>query len=143
LTEKSGLEGRVFFLGFISDVELAGYYHACDLFCLPSVAKSEAFGIVQLEAMACGKPVVSTEVGTATSVVNVHGKTGLVVPPRDERALSDALNRLIEDRSLAEEMGRNAKEHVRKRYDNDIAAERVYKLYRDILDRPGRLAVDG
>lgn len=142
LTGKMGLDDRVFFPGFVSEKELAHYYHACDLFCLPSVARSEAFGIVQQEAMACGKPVVSTEIGTATSVVNVHGKTGFVVPPRDQGALSSALNRLIEDRSLAEEMGRNAKEHVRKRYDNGIVADRVLKLYRDILGRPGRRVVN-
>src|SRR5262249_49571906 len=66
---RLGLNGRVGFAGEVADDSLAAYYAAADLFVLPSTERSEAFGIVQLEAMATGLPVVSTEVGTGTSVV--------------------------------------------------------------------------
>src|SRR5262249_27304171 len=74
-----GLRERVTLLGGIEDV--LPYYHACDVFVLPSISRTEAFGIVQLEAMACGKPVVNTTIPTAAPSVSLSGLTGLSVPP--------------------------------------------------------------
>ena len=86
-TSAAGLGHKVSFLGEVSDDEVVVYLKSCDVLVLPSNLRSEAFGIVQLEAMACGKPVISTELETGTSYVNVHGETGLVVPPNNATAL--------------------------------------------------------
>ena len=75
--------GRVTFAGTVADDELTALYHACDVFVLPSVTRAEAFGMVQIEAMACGKPVVSTSVASGVPWVNQHHETGLIVPPGD------------------------------------------------------------
>jgi rhamnosyl/mannosyltransferase len=131
LAERLGLAGRVFFLGEIPEVELPLYYHACEVFVLPASHRSEAFGVVQLEAMAAGKPVVSTKLGTGTSFVNVHGQTGLVVPPRDPEALRIAINRLLADESLRRMMGERGRQRVRE-FSKERMVERITALYEEI-----------
>ena len=79
----AGLNDRVHFLGEQPDPAVLALYHAADIFVLPSTNRAETFGIVQLEAMACGRPVICTELGTGTSYVNQNGVTGLVVPSND------------------------------------------------------------
>ncbi len=78
---------RVRFLGFVPDAELVAYYDACDVFCMPSTERAEQFGLVQLEAMHCGKPVVATRLGTGVEYVTLDEVTGLLVEPGNERAL--------------------------------------------------------
>lgn len=82
-----GLEGKVVLLGRVSDEDLPAYYGACELFCLSSVQKTEAFGIVQIEAMSCGKPIVATTIPqSGVAWVNAHGVSGLnVVPEKCQR----------------------------------------------------------
>lgn len=91
---RLGLESRVTFAGRIADDDLVAYYHASDVLVLPSVAESETYGMVQVEAMASGIPVVSTNLPTGVPWVNQDGVTGLIVPPRDVPALAAALNKL-------------------------------------------------
>ncbi|TDB37590.1 MAG: glycosyltransferase [Actinobacteria bacterium] len=93
--------------------ELVAYYHAADVFCLPSIARSEAFGLVQLEAHASGTPVVSTTLTTGVPYVNADGVTGLTVPPGDVPALAGALRTLVEDAPLRERLGVQALERAR------------------------------
>lgn len=96
--------------------ELVAYYHAADVFCLPSVARSEAFGLVQLEAHASGTPVVSTRLTTGVPFVNQDGVTGLTVAPGDVRALATALDTLVGDPELRARLGRQALERVRAEF---------------------------
>lgn len=133
LTTELGLAKRVTFMGEVPEEELPLYYHACDIFVLPASERSEAFGIVQLEAMACGKPVICTELGTGTSYVNIHGLTGLVVPPRDPAALAGAIERLSSDRGLREEMGQRAKERVEKEFSHERMINSTLALYEEVL----------
>lgn len=126
------LRGKVFFLGELSDEDVVIHLQACDVFVLPSIFRSEAFGIVLLEAMACGKPLISTELGTGTSFVNQHRETGLVVPPRDAGALAEAINYLLANPEIMERLGKAAKERAEKYFSLDRMVEDVIRTYRDI-----------
>lgn len=128
-----GVSDRVFFSGRIPEEDLAAYFNACDVFCLPSVEPSEAFGLVQLEAMACGKPVVCTQLNNGVNVVNVDGQTGLAVPVRDAKSLGGAINQLMEDQPLRELLGRQAQQRAGNEYSLKAMAQRHLKLYQDLL----------
>jgi glycosyltransferase involved in cell wall biosynthesis len=131
--EKLGVKDRVAFIGGVKDEFLPAFYQACDLFVLPASHRSEAFGVVQIEAMACGKPVVSTELGTGTSFVNLHEQTGLVVPPRDPHALAQALQQLLADEGLRLEMGARGRERATDEFSSEVMIDRVLDVYRDVL----------
>jgi glycosyltransferase involved in cell wall biosynthesis len=131
--KESGLEGKVVFLGELSDEEVVLHLHACDLFVLPSIQRSEAFGIVQLEAMACGKPVVCTELGTGTSFVNEHGKTGLVVPPSDAALLASSINELLSGREMREAMGDAGRKRVEEHFTRETMVEKTLDLYTSVV----------
>jgi rhamnosyl/mannosyltransferase len=88
---------------------------------------------VQIEAMASGLPVVCTELGTGTSFVNVHGKTGLVVPARDPEALATAVLNLLEDENQRQEMGRHARERALQEFSLQTMVDRITKVYREIV----------
>jgi len=91
LIDTEGLRSRVAMEGYVSDETLPDYYGACDIFILSSIMKTEAFGIVQIEAMSCGKPVVATEIpGSGVSWVNEDGVSGRNVSPGDSEALAAA-----------------------------------------------------
>jgi len=106
--------------------DIPEYYAACDIFVLPSVTRQEAFGIVLLEAMSSGKPVVSTNISGMPYVV---GNAGIVVPPRDPEALADAIIRILTEKDLRVKMGRRARERVEKEFNKEAAAEKTLKLY--------------
>ncbi len=131
--EALGIADRVQFAGRVPDRELPAYYHAADVFVLASHLRAEAFGIVLLEAMAAGLPLVTTEIGTATSEVNVHGQTGFVVPPNDAPALARALKILLADQRLREFFGHNAKLRANKEFTPDRMVERTVSVYNDAL----------
>jgi rhamnosyl/mannosyltransferase len=108
----SGIAGRITWLDPVDDDELAAWYHAADVFALPSVARSEAFGLVQIESHAAGTPVVSTDLTTGVPYANLDGVTGLTVPVGDVSALAGALNRLLGDDELRERLGHQARERA-------------------------------
>lgn len=104
-----GVSARVHWLGDVPDAELPSVLAAADVYCLPATAKSEAFGIAMLEAMAAGLPIVSTELGTGTSWVNQAGITGRVVPAGDAAALAAALGGLVDDAAARATLGAAAR----------------------------------
>lgn len=132
LAQAEGVAERIQFLGRIPDTELPAHYHAADIFCLPSIEPSEAFGLVQVEAMICRKPVISCELNNGVSYVNRHGETGLVVPPRDPDALAQALNRLLDNDALRKNMGEAG--HVRAK--DEFTLDRMWRetlaVYRQV-----------
>jgi glycosyltransferase involved in cell wall biosynthesis len=130
-----GLDDRISFLGELSDAEKLIALHASDLFILPSNNRAEAFGIVLIEAMACGLPLISTELGTGTSYVNQHEQTGMVVPPNDPQSMAAAINRLLGDDALRKQMGAAALARVRAEFSQEIMAARMLDLYEDVLAR--------
>jgi glycosyltransferase involved in cell wall biosynthesis len=132
---RDKLDGKVTFLGDVSDEYLPAYYDACDVFILPSSHRSEAFGTVLIEAMASGKPVISSELGTGTSYVNIHGLTGLVVPPKDPASLAGAIYRLSNDDSLRREFAQNAAARAEE-FTNDVLNRRVLEVYEQVLNAP-------
>jgi rhamnosyl/mannosyltransferase len=133
LARSVGVAERVLFAGEVSDLELPYYYAACDLFVLPANARAEAFGTVIVEALAAGKPVISTEVGTGTSWVNVHGETGLVVPPHDPPALAAAINELLSDDQRRAQLGRAAQIRAQEEFTVERMIDRVYAEYERLL----------
>ncbi|HAR62477.1 MAG TPA: mannosyltransferase [Candidatus Margulisbacteria bacterium] len=131
--EKKNLSGKVTIIPPVTTEELVCHYHLCDVFVLPSVAVSEAFGIVQLEAMACGKPVVSTNLPTSVTYVNENGKTGIVVEPEDSMALAEAVNKLLNDNNLRTTMGEYAQARVKRDFTNKQVAFKVREIYKELV----------
>jgi len=131
-----GLANRVFFVGRVSDDELPAYYHAADCFVLPASERSEAFGLVLVEALASGLPIVSTEIATATSFVNLNGVSGIVVPPRDSEALAKALNLLISDSLLRLRLAEGAKARV-SLFEAERMVQQILCLYECVLTSSG------
>lgn len=130
---RLGMESRVAFLGQVAERLLPSYYQSSQVFVLPSCLRAEAFGLVQVEAMACGLPVVSTQLGTGTSFVNRHGITGLVVPPADPAALAGAINRILGDVVMRESMGRAARERAEAEFTVERMVERVAATYHRVM----------
>ncbi|HOZ45741.1 MAG TPA: glycosyltransferase [Candidatus Hydrogenedentes bacterium] len=127
------LNVRIEFPGPLDQEDLVAHLHACDVFVFPSVARSEAFGLSMLEAQACGKPVVATTLGTGVELVNLHGQTGLNVPPRDPEALADAVNALLEDEARRDAMGRFARARVEGEFHAERIARAEFDAYQEVL----------
>jgi glycosyltransferase involved in cell wall biosynthesis len=140
-SESLGVADRVAFLGEVTDGELAALYRACDVVVLPSVTRQEAFGVVQIEAMARGKPVISTDLGTGVAWVNQHGETGLVVPPRNADALHDAIQQLVSDPARCRTLGAAGTRRARSVFTVDRMTQSLLSLYREVAGDHGRQAV--
>jgi len=138
LIKEQGLDRRIVLTGRLNDDELRSHYHACDVFCMPSVEPSEAFGIVQLEAMGCKKPVVCCELNNGVTYVNRHGQTGWVVPPRNSEALASALNGLLSDESMRRALGEAGFNRARENFSIDSMCQGTYKVYESILGKSSR-----
>ena len=131
LRTELGIEELVTFMGARSQEALPDYYSAADVVIMPS--HYESFGLVALEAMACGTPVIASRVGGLTYTV-LHGVTGLHVPERDPEALAHEIMRLIQDPALQERMGREA-QRVAQCYGWPSIADRIVDLYSDLARR--------
>jgi glycosyltransferase involved in cell wall biosynthesis len=130
LVTERRLAARVLFAGRVPDADLPAFYQACDVFVLPSIARTEAFGVVQIEAMAAGRPVVSTRLPTGVPWVNQDGISGLVVTPGDPVALGDALRRLLDDASLRRRLGEGARQRARTMF----SRERMVATFKSLIE---------
>lgn len=100
----------------------------------PSHLRSEAFGISLLEGAMFGKPMISSEIGTGTSYINIHGETGLVVAPSNPQAFREAMRSLWENPQRATEMGRRAEARYRKLFTADEMGQKWAQLYQELLE---------
>jgi len=132
LAQQLGIGERVIFVGEVSDAELPAYYHAADIYVAPANSRAEAFGLAILEAMASHLPVISTEVGTATSWINQDGVTGFVVPARQPQAMAQAIQRLG-DAALRRTMGAAARRRVQAEFTFERMVARIEDVYREAL----------
>ena len=130
-----GLESKVELTGRIPFSEIHSYYEACDIFCLSSIERSEAFGVVLLEAMSLGKPLVATNIpGSGANWVNQHGETGINVPPQDAEALANAFKRIISDSELKRKFGQQSKARYQKMFTRKAMVDQLEELYSSILN---------
>ena len=123
---------NIYFLGKISDEQKWSLLRNCDVFVFPSNNRSEAFGIALLEASAIGKPMVTCDIKTATSYINIHEETGLVVKPNSVGELAEAVDFLISNRDIAVRFGQNARKRVENRFSLRAEAEMYVKLYQSL-----------
>ncbi len=129
-----GLLGRVALLGQVDDADLASHFDACDVFCLPSTERSEAYGVAMVEAMAMGKPVVSTDItGSGVAWVNPDGVTGLGVPVGDVAALAAALRRLLDDERRRATLGAAARRRFETELSAQVMVDRTIAVYQRLL----------
>ena len=134
---RRGLEGRVYLRGGLSDPELQALLATCHLFCLPSVERTEAFGVVLLEAMRYGRALIVSDIpGSGTGWVVREGSCGFLVPPGDADALADGLKRLADQPSLCEELGKRGSENFLEKFHIGSVARRIKELYFDVLLPP-------
>jgi rhamnosyl/mannosyltransferase len=136
LSSSLGLGEKVVFAGEVQNERVVPYYHASDVFALASVARSEAFGIVQIEAMAAGLPVVNTQLDSGVPFVSLHGQTGLTVPPANPQALAVAINRLLDDQTLRRSLGNAGRIRARQEFSLATMMARTMTLYETIVQHP-------
>ncbi len=132
--ERLGLK-RVQFVGAVDDLDKAALLKLCYAVAFPSHLRSEAFGISLLEGAMYGKPMISSEIGTGTTYINVHGETGLVVPPSDHEALRAAMTRLWHDPQMAQEMGQRAEARYWQLFTSAQMADNYARLYQELVAR--------
>ncbi len=128
-----GVADRVIFAGEIQNAAVIPYYHASDVFALGSVARSEAFGIVQIEAMASGLPVINTALDSGVPFVSVDGQTGLTVPPADPAAMAAAINRLLDDAALRQRLAAAGERRAKQEFSIDTMVQRTHRLYASLF----------
>jgi len=137
LIDKLGVGEKVELLGFIpDDQETAAYFMACDVFCLSSVMKTEAFGIVQIEAMSCGKPVVATHIPeSGVSWVNEDGVSGFNVEPQNAEAIAEAIERITSDKQIYAKLSAGARQRYETMFTQTKMVDQCLKLYNNLLGK--------
>jgi glycosyltransferase involved in cell wall biosynthesis len=129
LAQQRGVAERLILAGMLSRDDLKVHLHAAQLCAFPSVGAAEAFGIVQLEAMAAGLPIVNTNLPTGVPHVARHGVEALTVPPSDPAALAAAIAQLLDDRALAQRLGAAGRRRATTEYDLQSFVKRIEDVY--------------
>jgi rhamnosyl/mannosyltransferase len=134
LITKLNLAPQVKLLGYCTDAELTALFATCDIFCLPSVERTEAFGVVLLEAMRYAKPIIASAIpGSGVTWVVQDKHTGLLVPPQDATALAHSLQQLIEEPSVGTHLGQAGYQRFMQLFDIKQIALKTAKLYQQVL----------
>jgi glycosyltransferase involved in cell wall biosynthesis len=129
LATALGVSDRIRFTGRLTRSEIKQLFYSARVFAFPSVTEAEAFGIVQIEAMASGLPIVNTNLTTTVPLVARHDLEALTIPPNDPQALSHALNRILDEPALAERLGAAGRERALNEFDQLAFRARMAKIY--------------
>lgn len=132
--ERLGISDKVCFAGRVKDEELAQYYEDADVFVLPSTERSEAFALVQLEAMAYGIPVINTNLKSGVPEVSLNGETGLTVEPEDVDGLARAMQWMIDNPAERLVMGKKARERLEREFTEEKMISEVLETYNNLID---------
>lgn len=135
LARELGVDDRVSFTGFLDDEQMIAHLHAADVYVLPSHLSAEAYGLSQIEAMAAGLPVVCCDLPTGVPFVNVHGETGLVVPPASDTALAEAIAELLSNQSRRLRMAEAAWRRAHEEFSVDRMISRLVDVYAGLKKR--------
>jgi len=127
------IKDKVIFVGNISNDQLIKFYNLTDIFVLSSISRSEAFGLVLLEAMACGKPIIVSNLPGPRTLVK-EGENGFKVKPGDADDLAKKIGLILKDRQLIKKMGENALKLVREKYNWKEIVQKLEKIYDENLD---------
>ncbi len=129
MAESIGVKDKIIFAGSPSREDLPKFYNFADVFVLPSVDKSEAFGIVLLEAMACGKPVVASELFGVRTLVSDNG---FLAEPKSAENLAEKINLILGDEDLRKRMGSNSRKIVEEKYSYKKVGEKLIQFYQKL-----------
>ncbi|MFK8302436.1 glycosyltransferase [Capnocytophaga stomatis] len=134
--EINHLKEKVKLIGKISRNQLGSYYALCDVFCLPSVERSEAFGVVQIEAMAFAKPIISTNIkGSGVNWVNQNNISGITIQPKNVKALAESILSILSNEDKYEILAQGAKQRYVELFTKDKMIEKIKNLYIKITER--------
>ncbi len=128
-----GVDSKIVFWGQVHESVLPSLIQSCDIFVLPSITSNEAFGLVQIEAMVAGKPVISCDIPSGVPYVNQDGITGIVVPPRDSAALAQAVNCLMENPEFRKKCGLNGAAKANREYRESVMIGRYWQLFEELI----------
>ena len=138
--ERLGLT-HVMFVGALDDADKVALLTLCYAIVFPSHLRSEAFGISLLEGAMYGKPMISSEIGTGTTYINIHQETGLVVPPSDPQAFGEAMRALWDNPALAQAMGQRAEARYHELFTAERMAASYNALYHELVARHASVAL--
>lgn len=124
---------NIIFSGFVTDSEKVALLKNCLALVLPSHLRSEAFGMVLIEAAMFGRPMISCEIGTGTSYANLHEESGFVVPPESPADLANAMNCLLRDQALVAKMGLVARSRYKELFSADALGKAYTSIYQELL----------
>lgn len=134
--DKEGLRHKVDLMGFVLDDYKHAFYEASDIFCLSSVSKTEAYAIVQVEAMAMSKPVIATNIeGSGVPWVNKDGVSGINVPVNNPKAIAEAINKLTSDKELYKRMSLGAKDRYEKLFRKKDMISNIINIYDNLYEK--------
>lgn len=132
--DELGLSDRIKLLGRVSDEDLPSYYGACDVYCMSSILKTEAFGIVQIEAMSEGRPLIATKIpASGVAWVNEDGVSGINVEPRDGKAIADAIKHITKDERTWKRYSDGARQRFAKYFTKEKMLADCLALYSELL----------
>ena len=134
---KKELLTNVHLVGFKSDSDLKLFIKKSRFIVLPSISAAEAFGQILIEGLYFSTPLISTELGTGTSMVNRHNHTGLVVKPGCSFSLSKAMNRMINDQCLYDRFKKNSYQHYKENFTEAVQGDKYSRIYHSLLKKQG------